>query len=213
MEILNLGCGTKSSSCRDIVNVDWNIYLRFKRNPALKPLVRLFFRGQRLERFRALPSNILVHNLVKGLPFEDNSVDAGYHSHLLEHLDRETAPKFLREILRVLKPGGRLRIVVPDFEEAARAYLAHVADCERDTKEMRTHDHYIGRMLEQSVRRESATTRLQPSFRRFVENLVLGDARRRGETHQWMYDRFNLERPARRPWLSQPRGLVQHQWN
>ena len=31
------------------------------------------------------------------------------------------------------------------------------------------------------------------SLRRFVENLVLGDARRRGETHQWMYDRINLK--------------------
>ena len=25
-----------------------------------------------------------------------------------------------------------------------------------------------------------------------LENLLLGDARKRGETHQWMYDRINL---------------------
>ena len=30
-------------------------------------------------------------------------------------------------------------------------------------------------------------------MRRFFENLILGDARRRGETHQWMYDRINLQ--------------------
>jgi hypothetical protein len=46
-------------------------------------------------------------------------------------------------------------------------------------------------MIEQSVRREAAGTKLQPPVRRFLETLVLGDARRRGETHQWMYDRIN----------------------
>ncbi len=26
-----------------------------------------------------------------------------------------------------------------------------------------------------------------------IENVLLGDARKRGETHQWMYDRVNLK--------------------
>jgi hypothetical protein len=47
-------------------------------------------------------------------------------------------------------------------------------------------------MLLQSVRREAHGTSQQRPLRRFVENLLLGDARKRGETHQWMYDRFNL---------------------
>ncbi|MBV8757230.1 MAG: hypothetical protein JO257_08155 [Deltaproteobacteria bacterium] len=42
------------------------------------------------------------------------------------------------------------------------------------------------------MRRESYGTSTQPQPLRFVENVVLGDARRRGETHQWMYDRINL---------------------
>ena len=42
------------------------------------------------------------------------------------------------------------------------------------------------------MRRESDGTSHQRPVRRFVENLLLGDARKRGETHQWMYDRFNL---------------------
>jgi hypothetical protein len=29
-------------------------------------------------------------------------------------------------------------------------------------------------------------------LRKRLENLILGDARRRGETHQWMYDRISL---------------------
>ena len=45
-------------------------------------------RGERLQRFRALPDNILVHDLSKSLPFSADSVDAVYHSHLLEHHTR-----------------------------------------------------------------------------------------------------------------------------
>ncbi len=54
------------------------------------------------------------------------------------------------------------------------------------------HDEYVGHLIEQCVRREAIGTSQQPPLRRFVENLLLGDARRRGETHQWMYDRVNL---------------------
>jgi hypothetical protein len=42
------------------------------------------------------------------------------------------------------------------------------------------------------VRREPSGTGRQKPVRRFIENALLGDARRRGETHQWMYDRINL---------------------
>ena len=192
MMILNLGCGTKTSSSPNVVNADWSIYLRVKRNPLLRPLAALAFRGLRLQKFRALPNNILVHDLSKGLPFADDSVDAVYHSHLLEHLDRDVAARFLLEIKRVLKPNGFQRIVIPDFEKAARLYLAHVAICERDAAEAERHDPYIAVLIEQSVRRYASGTSQQSPVRRFVENKLLGDARRRGETHQWMYDRFNL---------------------
>ncbi|MGA2807292.1 MAG: methyltransferase domain-containing protein [Terracidiphilus sp.] len=192
MKILNLGCGLKTSSSPDVLNVDWNIYLRFKRNPLLRAFARWVFRGERLRYFRGLPDNILVHDLSKGIPFPNDSIDVVYHSHILEHLDRDVAPRFLLEIRRVLKQDGLLRIVVPDLEEAARLYLAHVAACERDATEAARHDTVIGAMIEQMVRRESGHTRLQRPLQRFLENKVLGDARRRGETHQWMYDRFNL---------------------
>jgi SAM-dependent methyltransferase len=192
MKMLNLGCGVKPSSSPDVLNVDWNVYLRFRRNPLLKALAPLVFRGERLRHFRALPDNILVHDLSKGIPFADDTFDMVYHSHLLEHLDREVAPRFLLEIKRVLKPHGILRIVVPDFEETARLYLAHVAVCERDATEVDRHDLFVAAMIEQMVRGEAGHTRLQRPLRRFLENKLLGDARRRGEAHRWMYDRFSL---------------------
>jgi SAM-dependent methyltransferase len=192
MRILNLGCGTKVSASPDVVNIDWSVYLRIKSSPLLRPLARLVATGERRARFDALPDNILVANLARGIPFADASVDAVYHSHLLEHLDREPAEGFLREIHRVLKPDGVVRIAVPDLEKACRAYLAHLEACARGEADPATHDDAIAPILEQCVRREGYGTRHQKPLRRWLENRILGDARKRGETHQWMYDRVNL---------------------
>jgi SAM-dependent methyltransferase len=192
VKILNLGCGTKASSSLDVMNVDWSLYLRVKKNRMLRAIVPLLVKGERLSRFNSLPDNIMVHNLAKRLPFDSNSIDAVYHSHLLEHLDRYLAKTFLLEVKRVLKPGGIQRIVVPDLEKVCGAYVSHISICENDTDEAGKHDSYVAAMIEQSVRREADGTSHQKPLRRFIENALLGDARRRGETHQWMYDRINL---------------------
>ena len=56
--------------------------------------------------------------------FADNSIDEVYASHVLEHLGfREELPKALREIWRVLKPGGVLKISVPDFERLCTMFV------------------------------------------------------------------------------------------
>jgi SAM-dependent methyltransferase len=192
MKILNLGCGTKASSHPEVINIDWSISLRFKKNHMLRFLTPLFIRGDRLQAMRSLPANIMVHNVAKGIPFESNSIDFVYHSHLLEHLDTEVAKTFLLEIKRVLKPGGIQRIVVPDLEKACRAYVSHLAISESNPIEAEKHDAYVAAFLEQAVRKEAFVTSQQPPIRRRIENAILGDARKRGETHQWMYDRINL---------------------
>jgi predicted SAM-dependent methyltransferase len=192
MIILNLGCGTKVSASPDILNIDWSMYLRMKRNRFLQSLAPFLLDGERLNRFYDLPDNVMLHNLSKGIPFASNSVDVVYHSHLFEHLDRSVAHDFLSEIRRVLKTGGILRIVVPDLENLCRSYLSHIVIAEANPKEADLHDEYVARMIEQSVRREAYGTSRQPLLRRWIENKILGDARQRGETHQWMYDKINL---------------------
>ena len=67
--------------------------------------------------------NVRKWDITKGLPFADGEIDAVYHSHVLEHLEPEVARALLRECFRVLRPGGTLRIAVPDLEPMARAYL------------------------------------------------------------------------------------------
>jgi predicted SAM-dependent methyltransferase len=61
--------------------------------------------------------------LAGALPFEEEVFAGVYHSHLLEHLPRHRAGGFLRECWRILRPGGVLRVVVPDLEGICRLYL------------------------------------------------------------------------------------------
>jgi predicted SAM-dependent methyltransferase len=57
------------------------------------------------------------------LPFIANeSVELIYCSHAFEYFDREQAPKVLKEWLRVLSPGGTLRLAVPNFDELIEVY-------------------------------------------------------------------------------------------
>jgi len=52
------------------------------------------------------------------LPYEDGSVDEVYASHLLEHFDYDNeVDAVLKEWARVLRPGGLMRISVPDVQK------------------------------------------------------------------------------------------------
>ncbi|HVZ39077.1 MAG TPA: methyltransferase domain-containing protein [Candidatus Kapabacteria bacterium] len=66
---------------------------------------------------------VIAHDLSTGIPLKSGECDAVYHSHVLEHLRRSDARAFLTECARVLKPGGIIRIAVPDLERICRAYL------------------------------------------------------------------------------------------
>lgn len=54
-----------------------------------------------------------------GSPVADNSVDEIRASHVLEHFRFGEVNKVIDEWARVLKPGGKIRIAVPDFDKIA----------------------------------------------------------------------------------------------
>lgn len=56
------------------------------------------------------------------LALPDGSVDEIYASHILEHFPRAKSLDVLREWVRVLKPGGRIRIAVPDMDKIITSY-------------------------------------------------------------------------------------------
>lgn len=59
------------------------------------------------------------------LPYDNNTVDEIHTSHALEHIGRHEVAPTLREWYRVLVPGGRVTIKVPDLEWCVRHWLDH----------------------------------------------------------------------------------------
>ncbi len=92
---LNLGCGNRTVQSTEWLNAD----------------------------FTAHTPGILAVDLRKKLPFDDDQFDLVYHCHVLEHLTCSDAENFLAECRRILKPGGIIRVVVPDLENIIREYI------------------------------------------------------------------------------------------
>ncbi len=57
------------------------------------------------------------------LPFNNDSFDAIFCEHVIEHFDFEHGKNLLNECRRILKPGGVIRIIVPDGETIIKGYL------------------------------------------------------------------------------------------
>jgi predicted SAM-dependent methyltransferase len=95
------------------------------------------------------------HDLRRGLPYEDSSFDAVYHSHVLEHLAPEEATSMLGHCYRVLRAGGVLRVVVPDLEGIARTYLKTLESALGDEDEwaVANHQWMTLELLDQMTRR------------------------------------------------------------
>ena len=73
--------------------------------------------------FVSTGTGVIAYDLTQKIPFEDNTFDLVYHSHVIEHFSKTSAISFVRECHRVLKPQGILRVVVPDLEQIVRLYL------------------------------------------------------------------------------------------
>jgi SAM-dependent methyltransferase len=122
---VNLGCGPVGKD--DWINVDWGILAILHRIPLLEKILLktgLFPKGYNVK----WPKNLKLHNCRKKLPFKDESVDFIYTSHFLEHFKKFEAEKIVRDCFRVLKPGGTIRVTVPDLEILIRKYI------EKDTR-------------------------------------------------------------------------------
>lgn len=92
---LNLGCG--KSIKKKFINLD------FYKHPNTKVDI--------------------IANLNKKMPFNDSSIDYIYSSHLLEHLTWIKGEKLIKDCFRVLKKGGKIRILIPDFKKIFKCYI------------------------------------------------------------------------------------------
>jgi len=130
MKYLNLGCGSHYSTKKEWTNID----------------------------FVSSGDGVIAHNLLKGIPCDSNSFDLVYHSHVLEHFSKEDGETFIAECFRVLKPGGTLRIAIPDLEQIARHYLKFLEEGlqnPNDTLIRANYEWMLIEMYDQTVRNTS----------------------------------------------------------
>jgi len=121
---LNLGCGSVTPAGWQ--NVDYALGARLAR----VPMVGRVAHALGMFSLRWDPA-IVIHDLTKRFPWRSASVDAIYTSHTLEHFDRATGQGFLDECHRVLRPGGILRVVVPDLAAHVERYRRGETPAER----------------------------------------------------------------------------------
>lgn len=122
---LNLGCGSRHHP--EWINVDIN--------PSAPEVVR--------------------YDLRRGIPFAEKSFEVVYHSHVLEHLHKTQAPFFLKECWRVLKPGGIIRVVVPNLEVIVRNYLTALDEVTNGHRQLESnYDWMMLELYDQTVREE-----------------------------------------------------------
>ena len=69
------------------------------------------------------PGIDLVWDVTRGLPLPNEHLLGVFTEHMLEHIPIVRAAAVLKEIHRVVKPNGNIRIVVPNLETYVRHYL------------------------------------------------------------------------------------------
>jgi SAM-dependent methyltransferase len=87
--------------------------------PALRAAYRLTGISGQLteEQYVAVltQQRFIHHNLEYGIPLPADCAHYVFASHFLEHLTRRHGEQLVREALRVLRPGGVIRLAVPDL--------------------------------------------------------------------------------------------------
>jgi len=177
MKKVNLGSGT--TCLADWINIDNSFNARLAKYPWLR--YWLFKIGILPKKYYEIPwsmciKSTLVRDVRKKLPFDNNSVNFIYSSHLIEHLRKDEAEKLLRDCLRVLKSGGVIRLSVPDLEFMARNYLKERQDAWNNRQNDWLPSEKFLDMLHMSAER----TRPGCISKIFLSN------------HKWMYDELSL---------------------
>ena len=65
----------------------------------------------------------LQQDAVRPLPFADGCFEWAYAEHFIEHIPLGDAVRWLKEVRRVLRPGGLVRITTPDLRRYVEGYL------------------------------------------------------------------------------------------
>lgn len=178
--LLNVGCGLNAPDGWVNIDLSWAAWLA--KHPYLKKwLYHLKIISEKVYQ-TPWPSNILIHDITKGLPCSDNAAEGIFASHLLEHLTRSQAKEFIEEAYRVLAPGGVIRLIAPDLEQFAETYLTEVHSESVGIGAELPGDRFLRNLAFSSTNAERSP------IERFAQ--VCQDK----NTHKWMYDALMLEK-------------------
>lgn len=169
---LHLGSGPHAEPGWINVDKSWT-----SRLSQIRPLVRvLAYAGVLDEQQRQTrwPREVIRRDLSKPFRWGDGSARAIYSSHMVEHFARAEAQRLLHECLRVLAPGGVLRLVLPDVNAGVRDYLEQKA-----AGKARAADELVGSLFYSS-------NGDMPRLRRLAFGLL-------HRPHQWMYDADSMK--------------------
>lgn len=148
-------------------------------------------------------TGVISHDLSKGIPFQSDHADTVYLAAMFEHIRRNDAANFLREIFRVLKPGGIVRVGVPDLEKICRIYLEKLeAAANGDKQAVHDYDWIVLEMLDQMVRETSGGSMLSYLKRNHLPNeqFVVD---RIGDEGRKLIDQIRRQQPAVKKSFSQ----------
>jgi predicted SAM-dependent methyltransferase len=102
--------------------------------------------------FHADSSHVRKVNILSGLPYDDASFEVVYCSHFLEHLSLDQVKFLMGEVLRILKPNGIFRVVVPDLENVCREYLTVLDAISTGQKVEKRYEWIVTELIDQLVR-------------------------------------------------------------
>ncbi|HSX32082.1 MAG TPA: methyltransferase domain-containing protein [Candidatus Saccharimonadales bacterium] len=102
------------------------------------------------------------------LPYDEGSVDFIFNEHLIEHLTPEEGQVVIKDLMRVLKPGGVLRMATPNLAEVVEQYGSLPIDKDPTIKRFKLT--YI----------KTRAERINIAFREWG--------------HKWLYDTEELQR-------------------
>ncbi|MDR7372332.1 methyltransferase domain-containing protein [Flavobacterium aquidurense] len=141
MKLVNLGCGQKYH--KDWINID-------------------FFSSNEY---------VIQHNLLEGIPIEDNAIDVVYHSHVLEHFTKSDGFYFIEECYRVLNKNGIVRIAVPNLEIIVKEYLENLQLAIEGNVEAKNNYKWIKlELFDQMIRNESGGDMKNYLYQPIIEN-------------------------------------------
>jgi predicted SAM-dependent methyltransferase len=72
--------------------------------------------------------DVIYLDATKTLPFPNNTFDYVFSEHMIEHIPYQAAMGLIKEIYRVVKPGGRVRVSTPDLSFLINLYTQDKSD-------------------------------------------------------------------------------------